>query len=121
MSIRFMPLARERLPELVRFLCESMGKQPDDQTLDLDYLHWKYFEPLENWSGSRSYILEKDGVIVGHGGGCPVVFVHAGGVITSMQLVDWAASRTVPGAGVGLMRDAMRMTQTFLAIMGSED
>jgi hypothetical protein len=121
MPIRFVALERERLPELVRFLCETMGKQANDATLDLGYLHWKYFEPLENWTGSRSYILEKDGVIVGHGGVCPFEFATAAGLVTSMQLVDWAASRKVPGAGVGLMRDAIRMTQTFLAIMGSED
>jgi hypothetical protein len=90
---------------------------PDACFVRPDLMDWKYFAPHPFWTGARSYILESDGVIAAHGCISPVRF--AGG-IASMQIIDWAAGPKLPGGGLLLYRNCLALTDTLLAIGGSE-
>jgi hypothetical protein len=88
---------------------------------DPKLIHWKYYQPRPDWDGSRSYILERNGQIVSHGCVWPMPFVTASGKIPACQIIDWAATPGVPGAGMLLRREVEKMVAVSVAIGGSPD
>jgi hypothetical protein len=87
---------------------------------DTRVLNWKYLSPRSEWTGSRGFVLEKDGRIIAYGGVLPTVFrLPNGDVCKSVTLIDWAAERSVPGAGVALMSKVLQKAGTIFIIGGT--
>ena len=84
-----------------------------------EVLHWKYFRPRPGWDGSRSFVAMQNGDIAAHAGVWPVHFLSAEKEVNGVHLIDWAASRSVPGAGVHLLRKLAALTDVLLTIGGS--
>ena len=70
--------------------------------------------------GSRGFVLEKDGRIIAYGGVLPAVLCLPNGeTCKSVTLIDWAAERSVPAAGVILMSKVLAMAGTIFIIGGT--
>jgi hypothetical protein len=83
---------------------------------------WKSFEDHPWWRGSRCCLLRAPDGIAAHGCVSPVRFERQGRTVESMQVIDWAAGRLVPAAGLLLFRRCLELGQgTMLAIGGSDD
>jgi hypothetical protein len=83
-------------------------------------LTWKYWEPREDWPGSRSFVVESGGEILAHAGVVPgtLLFGARRAVITHM--VDWASRPDAPGAGVLVLKHVRRLSDCMLGVGGSE-
>jgi hypothetical protein len=83
-------------------------------------LNWKYLYPRSEWTGSRGFVLERDRRIIAYGGVLPAVLqLPNGEVCKSCTLIDWAADRTVPAAGVALMNKVLEKAGTMFIIGGT--
>lgn len=122
MPIEFKPVNTDRWPEVARFLARIQEKRVHHPDYSLAAFDWKYQQPLDGWSHpSRSYILERDSLILAHVGIAPVQFLGPHGAVSSLQIVDWAASPDTPGAGMAIMRECTRLADTLLTIGGTPD
>ncbi|PWT99274.1 MAG: hypothetical protein C5B51_27625 [Terriglobia bacterium] len=84
-------------------------------------MQWKYDDPRPDWNGSRSYAWMEGGRIAAHACLCPVTYRAENREITGSYLIDWAALRLSPGAGVFLLRKLSSLFQVLWAIGGSQD
>lgn len=108
--------------ELVQFLSRVFGITKLPPNLLSSALAWKYFEPHPWWPGSRSYMLRTEEGLAAHGCVAPVRFGVGGDPVESMQIVDWAAGRLVPAAGLLIYRRCLEAGGgTLLGIGGSQD
>jgi len=116
----FRAIGPSDLPALARFLVRVYKFEPSDLHADPRMLEWKYLYPRPDWEGSRSYVLEKDGEIIAHGGVFPVTFrLPTGDTVGSLTITDWAADPAIPGVGVMLYRKLMQMAPTSFDIGGA--
>jgi hypothetical protein len=112
--------AQSDIPAVARFLARVYKFDSSDSHANPRLLEWKYLCPRTGWDGSRSYVLERDGEIVAHGGVCPVTFrLPKGGTVSSLTIMDWAADPSSPGAGLMLYRKLMEMAPTSFVIGGA--
>jgi hypothetical protein len=112
--------AEADLPNISRFLLKTYPAEASGAFAAADVLRWKYFEPRLNWTASRSYLLEKQGNIVAHGGLWPTQFRLPGGQsVSSVTILDWAGDPSVPAVGAMLMRKLMKMAETSYVIGGA--
>ena len=103
------------LPALSKFLVRVYNFEPPDFHFDPRLLEWKYLYPRAARQGSRSYLFERSGEIVAHGGICPVSFrLPTGRIVSGHVIVDWAADPRMPGLGVMLDRKLMQTASTSL-------
>jgi hypothetical protein len=120
MTATFRATGQSDLPSLTKFLVRVYKFEPLDLHANPRLLEWKYLCPRVGWDGSRSYVLERDGGIVAHGGVCPVTFrLPNGGTVSSLAIMDWAADPSSPGAGLMLYRKLMEMAPTCFVIGGA--
>ncbi len=92
------------LDRVSEFLVRIHQRNASAPFADRRVLHWKYLWPRSNWVGSRGFVLERDGKILAHAGVVPTVFrLSTGETVRSATVIDWAAARSAPGAGVTLM------------------
>jgi hypothetical protein len=54
--------------KIAQFLVKAFSTGPDDMIARPDLMHWKYWAERADWSGSRSFRLERDGGIVARPG-----------------------------------------------------
>jgi hypothetical protein len=122
MPVTFGPTAPDQAGEIWQFLSGAFGLKEVPPAFTSAALSWKYFEPHPLWLGSRSYVMRSDDAIAAHGCVSPVRFLTGGGEVESMQIIDWAAGRLIPSAGLLLYRKCLEMPPgTLLAIGGSDD
>lgn len=125
MSGLFRATDRSDLPALSKFLVRTYNVRtynsaPTDFHFAPRWLDWKYLLPRDGWRGSRSYLFERDGKIVAHGGVCPVALRRPDGQIAkAATILDWAADSAIPGLGVMLYRKLMQMVPTAFVIGGA--
>jgi hypothetical protein len=101
---------------LTALFVEAFDCPPGSSIFDPALMAWKYWEPREDWTEPRSYVLEKDGRIIAHAGLWPAKF----GDVRGVQMIDWAAARDSPGAGLTLVQKFARMFDFIYSIGGSE-
>jgi hypothetical protein len=106
---------------LVDFLTSAFQLPKTAPFVDPRLLQWKYDEPRPDWPGSRSYAWMEDGQIAAHACLCPVTYRVGDREIKASYLIDWAAGRRSPGAGVLLLRKLASFFDVLLAIGGSKD
>ena len=82
-----------------------------------DVMRWKCFVPHPLWEGSRGYVLRYKGEIAAFGCVVPCRF----GMVTSCNVIDWAASKAVPGAGLMLYRHIQSLAGSMINIGGTPD
>jgi hypothetical protein len=112
----------EDLPALSKFLVRAYKFEPSDFHFDPRLLKRKYLHPRAGWLGSRSYLFERSGKIVAHGGICPVSFrLPTGRIVSGRVIVDWAADSRMPALGVMMYRKLMQTPSTSFAIGGEPD
>ncbi len=106
---------------VVGFLREVFKVPAETPAFDSAILRWKFFDPGPDWQGGRSYVLERAGEIVAHGSVWPITALTAEGEIRFVQVVDWAASPRVPGAGMVLEHELGSLADGRIGIGGSDD
>ncbi len=122
MPVSFGPTAPDETAGLWQFLSAVFHLTEVPLAFSPPAMAWKYFEPHPWWPEGRSYLLRTDDAIAAHGCVSPVQFKGASGPVESMQVIDWAAGRLIPSAGLLLYRKCLEIRPgTLLAIGGSED
>ncbi len=114
------PTDANDLDALRVFLSRAFGVGLEAPFLDPAVMRWKFWECRDDWDQPRSYVLEREGLIVAHAGVWPVLFVDGESVTRGVHLIDWAASKESAGAGVALMKKLSSMFDFMYAIGGSE-
>jgi hypothetical protein len=110
------------LDEVVAFLRTTFRAPLDAPFLQTDHVRWKFFEPRPDWDGPRSYVFREQGRIVAHACVVPTTFVMPdGAVVRSLFPIDWAASPSVPGAGILLLKDLTALADIRMGYGGSAD
>jgi hypothetical protein len=117
--LEFGPTARAEQEQVVDFLVSAFQADRGAQFVDPALLDWKYYAARPDWTGSRSHTYKQNGKIVAHGCAWPLTLLCAGRAVTSMRVIDWAASRAVPGSGAAFMKKMSTLTRTLLAVGGS--
>src|SRR5437899_5242303 len=120
MNGSFRAATLEDLPQLSCLLTQAFGGQPETGILHPDVVAWKYWEQRPDWAGARNYVIEKAGRIVAHAGIWPVTFLHQGTPVVGIQMIDWAAARDSPGAGLALVRKLTGLFDFIYSIGGSD-
>lgn len=116
-----MPALASEQGALAEFLSRVFPGSEQMNSFASDVLSWKYFSSHPEWSGPRSYVVKKDGALVGHAGIWPLRLVNSTQQLQVIHLIDWAAARTEPGAGISLLRKLAGMSDLLLTIGGSAD
>jgi hypothetical protein len=97
--------------------------QPSDDAVFISpaQMHWKYWEPRADWTGSRSYAyLDDSGKIVAHAGAWPFALRTTGATVTGVHPIDWAASKQVRGSGALLLRQVRALQEICCCIGGTD-
>jgi hypothetical protein len=115
---RTQPSDREAILDLFR---ESLQPTAGSPLLDPAVLEWKYWTPHPLWSGSRGFVMEKDGELAAHAAAWPVSLARGAAIVHGLHLIDWAARKGYPGAGVALLNRIVGETGCVFNIGGSED
>jgi hypothetical protein len=118
MNFTLRPTTIEDLNMVSQLLQRAFQVGPDAPFLDPSIMKWKYWDRRDDWEGPRSYVLEKDGVIVAHSGIMPLTF--GAGKVRGIQMIDWASAREYPGSGFILLREFDAMFDFIYSIGGSE-
>ncbi len=84
-----------------------------------ELLRWKFFSPRPGSTGSRSYVIGRNGEIKAHLGEWPISFLSPTGEVQSCHLIDWAARRDSVGTGIRVCQHVMEQNETVLGIGGS--
>lgn len=105
----------------MRFLRTVFGVGESHRMFQADVLRWKCFAPHPFWEGSRGYALRYKGAIAAFGCVVPSRFLTGAGTVTSCNVIDWAADKTVPGAGAMLYRHIQGLNGTMINIGGTAD
>jgi hypothetical protein len=107
---------------LTKFLLSAFQLPPGAPFVQPDLLRWKYDTPRLDFAGPRSYIWkDAAGEIAAHACLCPVTYSLPAGDVRCSYLIDWAAARSSPGAGVSLLRSLAKNFDVLLAVGGSAD
>jgi hypothetical protein len=116
----------EHLPEdahdeAVAFLAVIFNASQDEQLLNRDLRHWKYYQPHPFCPETRCYVSRDAEGLTAHGGYCPVRYAHPDGIKTSFQVIDWAGAARSRGAGFILFQQLWQQADSHMGIGGSED
>ena len=120
MAFEFLQVQASEWAAVRQFLIASFNATAETSAFRPDVLKWKYFSAHPEWTGSRSFVEQDGAAILAHGGVWPVCFITPTAEIKAINLIDWAASPSVPGIGVLLLRKVAGMADVMLAIGGSE-
>src|SRR5207247_8361739 len=121
MSADPMPTRASDLPQLSAFLRAVFRAPPEARFAAEDVLAWKYLRCDPIWEGGLSYVLQKNGGLAAHAGVCPVLFRRPDGQrVKCATVIDWAADRGTPGAGLVVHHEVMRRGEPNLHVGGTE-
>jgi len=105
----------------MRFLRTVFGVSESHRMFQADVMRWKCFATHPFWEGSRGYALRYKGEIAAFGCLVPCRFLTGSGTVSSCNVIDWAASKAVPGAGIMLYRHIQGLTGMMINIGGTDD
>jgi hypothetical protein len=103
------------------FLRATLGVGEDHRMFQADVLRWKCLAPHPFWEGSRGYALRHKSAIAAFGCVAPCRFLSGAETVAGCNVIDWAASRIVPGAGIMLYRHIQELTGAMINIGGTRD
>jgi hypothetical protein len=105
----------------MHFLRTVFGVGESHRMFQADVLRWKCFAPHPFWEGGRGYALRYQGAIAAFGCVVPCRFLTGSEAVASCNVIDWAASKAVPGAGLMLYRHIQSLSGTMINIGGTEE
>jgi hypothetical protein len=109
---------RERVAAFLGRIFKARG---DAVFLQPAQLHWKYWQPRQDWPESRSYVYETEGGdIAAHACVWPFALRTMQGIRRGTHPIDWAADAKVPGAGILLLHEIREMRDLSCCIGGTE-
>jgi hypothetical protein len=114
------PTSISDLIPLSEFLVKAFDVGPDAPFLDPAAMAWKYWDQRGDWTGPRSYVLERGGAIVAHAGLWPITFGTGADAVRGIHMIDWASAKESPGAGLALVQKLAAMFDFIYSIGGSE-
>jgi hypothetical protein len=118
MNTSIRPTSIGDLDTVRNFLKQAFNTSRDPYFLDPAVMAWKYWDCRGDWEGPRSYVLERDGIIVAHAGIYPLTFFE--GEVRGVHLIDWASAHGSPGAGFALLQRMITMFDFLYGIGVSE-
>lgn len=118
MKFSLRPTSIDDLSMICQLLQRAFNASHDAPFLDPSVMAWKYWDCRNDWEGPRSYVLERDGVIVAHAGIYPLTF--GAGEVRGVHMIDWASAKESPGAGLALLLKMDTMFDFIYSIDGSE-
>jgi hypothetical protein len=121
MDLQIAPIGEAELEEVSKFLREIFGCDKKWVPFLPEVLRWKALAPHPLWEGGRGYALRRDGAIVAYGCAAPTRWVYEGGEATVACVVDWAASKAVPGGGVAIYNHIAQLVDALIGVGGSDD
>ncbi len=108
------------IDRLAALFAEAFDSRPDSSLVDPALMAWKYWDPRQDWTEPRSFVLEKDGRIIAHAGLWPAKFGEGQSALRGVQMIDWAAAKDSPGAGLTLVQKFASMFDFIYSIGGSD-
>lgn len=117
----FAPISESEQQSVADLLRCTFNADPKAVSFHPDVLRWKYFSPHPQWEGTRSYAVKHGDKLVAHGGVWPICLRAKDRKVSAIHLIDWAATRGAPGAGILLVRKFAQMADILLTIGGSSD
>lgn len=111
---------RPSTPEDAAEILALFAKAGIGSNARVEDLHWKYWQPREDWPGSRSFVMAGSSGIIAHGGVVAGTMSWQDRRARVILVVDWAALPSAQGAGVSLMKRIGRFTDVLLAIGGTQ-
>jgi len=117
----FVPIPESEQQSVGELLTRTFHSDPEAVSFRPDVLRWKYFSAHPQWDGTRSYGVKHSDELVAHGGVWPVCLRSRSNKVSAIHLIDWAATKGSPGAGILLVRKFAQMTDVLLTIGGSAD
>jgi hypothetical protein len=118
MNFLLRPTTIDDLSMISQLLQQAFHVGPDAPFLDPSVMAWKYWDRRGDWEGPRSFVLEHDGVIVAFSGIMPITF--SAGKVRGVHMIDWVATREVPGSGTALLQEIDGMFDFIYSIGGSK-
>jgi len=107
----------EAITKLMRHVFNMPAGHP---MLARDQMHWKYWRDIPEWSGSRSFVSERDGAMVAHGAVVPLTCIWGGQRLRMVNLIDWAARKQFAGAGITLLKRIGQMVDGIFVAGGTD-
>ncbi len=120
-KLEFQCVTESEIEEVAAFLRQVFQVGPDWLPFRMDVLRWKAFPPHPFWEGNRNYVVRKEGKIVAHGCAMPSVICGPFGKLKTVCIIDWAASKAVPGAGAIVFQEIQNITESLFVVGGSTD
>jgi hypothetical protein len=105
---------------IVSFLRQVFGSDPDEPYLDPAHMQWKYWQDRPRWEGSRGFLLEREGGIVAYGAAWPLTILTPEVAVPAFNLIDWAGSPKLPGSGTSIMKRMAELADVVCVFGGTE-
>ena len=102
--------------DIARLLTNAIGIAAESEA----FQRWKYWDSHPLFPNSRSYVLLEGEIMVAHGCCWPIRLQGSFGELSAMHLIDWAAKRNFPGAGMRVLRLCQQDVDAVFSIGGSE-
>ncbi|HEX4229812.1 MAG TPA: hypothetical protein VHZ07_14155 [Bryobacteraceae bacterium] len=120
MSLEFRATQVEEITDVKRFLAGVFGSSDDSPFIDDENLRWKYYQPRDDFAGSRSFVYTDAGRIVAHACAWPLRFLLGGEKIAGVHPIDWAATNEIPAVGALLLRQMRTLGDVSICIGGTD-
>jgi hypothetical protein len=120
MKSSFRPTSVEDVNPLCQFLARAFAFELTAPMLKPSVIAWKYWDRRGDFAGPRSYVLEKDGVIVAHAGLWPLTFGAGESAVRGIHMIDWASAKESAGAGLAIVQKLASIFDFIVGIGGSE-
>jgi hypothetical protein len=115
------PVTEADVEDVSGFLRDTFHVDASWMPFQPSVVRWKSLVPHPLWQGSRGYLLRRAGEIVAHGCAMPTRFLYQGGEALVACVIDWAASKAVPGGGVAIYQHVSKFTDGLVGVGGSDD
>jgi hypothetical protein len=120
MKSSFRPTSVDDMAPLCQFLARVFEIGVGAPPLRPAVMAWKYWDQRDDWTGPRSYVLERDGAIVAHTGLWPLTFGAGDNLVRGVHMIDWASAKESAGAGLALVQKLAGMFDFIVGIGGTE-
>ena len=120
MNVQIAPICEEDLNEASQFLHTAFGVAADWPLFRPDVLRWKALTPHPLWEGGRGYALRRNGEMAAYGCAMPIRFRLNDSDLLAACVIDWAASKAMPGGGVAIYNHIARVTDSLIGVGGSD-
>jgi hypothetical protein len=118
MNFSIRPSSIDDLGAIRQLMQQAFNVNHDAPFIDPSVMAWKYWDRRGDWEEPRSYVVDRDGVVIAHAGILPLTF--SAGEVRGVHMIDWVAARESRGAGVALLQNLAARFDFILAIGGSE-